>query len=255
MPELGKKVFFLYPPSVVTEELVWEVVKNEYEVYLLKDHKGLKQLLPKYNDAIVFINIDAGRPEEKWEEYVREIAADPRTKDVRIGVLTYNKNEELARKYLMDLGVQAGFVTLSLGLEESSGIVLRMLEANEARGRRRYVRAQVLDRGVASFNATINGTMQTGFVRDISSVGMACYFEPDTAVPVRTYLRDLQLRLRGQAVTVSGVVSGSRRMEDHTAYVIMFDPRQGDAFRTKVRRFVHRQLTREINKELKTPSS
>ena len=119
MPELGKKVFFLYPPSVVTDELVWEVVRNEYEVYLLKDHKGLG---------------------------------------------------------------------------------------------RRYVRAQVLDRDVASFNVTMNGIMQTGFIRDISSVGMAAYFEPDTAVPVRTYLR------------------------------------------TKVRRFVHRQLTREIYKELNTPS-
>lgn len=254
MPDLGKKVFFLYPPSVVSEELVWEVVKNEYEVYLLKDHKGLKRLLPRYNDSIVFINIDAGQSEDAWESYIRELATDPRTKDVRIGVLTYNKNEELARKYLMDLGIQAGFVTLSLGLDESAGIVLRMLEANEARGRRRYVRAQVLDRAAASFNVQIDGVLQSGFVQDISSVGMACSFEPDTSVPVRTYLRDMQLRLRGQAVTVSGVITGSRRSDDHNVHVVMFDPRQGDAFRTKVRRFIHRQLNRQITKELHEPS-
>jgi hypothetical protein len=155
----------------------------------------------------------------------------------------------------MDLGVQAGFVTLSLGLEESAGIVLRMLEANEARGRRRYVRAQVLDKAAASFNVQVDRILQSGVVHDISSVGMACSFDPDMSVPVRTYLRDIQLRLRGQAVTVSGVVTGSRRTGDYTVHVVMFDPRQGDAFRTKVRRFIHRQLNRQITSELDKPST
>jgi hypothetical protein len=251
MPEFGKKVFFLYPPSVVTEELVWEVVRNEYEVYMLKDHQRLRKLLPRYDDSILFVNIDAGLSEERWEAYVREIAESSDTANVRIGILTYNKNEELARKYLMDIGVQAGFVTLSLGLEESAGIVLRMLEANEARGRRRYVRARIDDPKAATFNVKIHDMLCNGVVHDISSVGMACSFEPDMEVPVRSYLTDIQLRLRGQAVKVSGVVSGVRAGDKHV-HVVMFDPRQGSAFRSRVRRFVHQQLSRALLRELET---
>jgi hypothetical protein len=254
MSELGKKVFFLYPPSVVTEELVWDVVRNEYEVYMLKDHGGLRRLLPKYNDSIVFVNLDAGQSEEAWESYVREISESSETAQVRIGILTYNKNEELARKYLMDIGVQAGFVTLSLGREESADIILRMLEANEARGRRRYVRAQIQDPKIATFNVSIDGEMAQGRIRDISSVGMACYFEPDMSLTKGSYLQDMQLRLRGQAVRVSGVVSGLRDEQGLNIHVVMFDPRQGQAFRDKVRRFVHRQLSRSLRSEIDAPS-
>jgi hypothetical protein len=113
----------------------------------------------------------------------------------------------------------------------------------------------VLDASAASFNVEVDGMLQSGVVHDISSVGMACSFDPDRSVPARTYLRDMQLRLRGQAVTVSGVVTGSRRIDDRTVHVVMFDPRQGDAFRTKVRRFVHRQLNRQITNELDKPSA
>lgn len=249
MSELGKKVFFLYPPSVVSEELVWEIVRNEYEVYMLKDHARLRKLLPRYNDAIVFINIDAGQGEESWAAYVRDLSSDPSTSNVRIGILTYNKNEELARKYLMELGVQAGFVTLSLGLEESTEIVLKMLEANEARGRRRYVRVQIDDPSRATFNVRVDGILRDGRIRDLSSVGMAAYFEPDQQVAVGSYLTDMQLRLRGQAVTVSGVVTGVRT-EGQNIHVIMFDPRQGAAFRSKIRHYVHRELSRSLQREL-----
>ncbi|MFP4484458.1 MAG: PilZ domain-containing protein [Spirochaetaceae bacterium] len=249
MPELGKKVFFLYPPSVVTDELVWEVVRNEYEVYLLKDHARLRKLLPRYNDSILFVNIDAGLSEEGWEEYIRDISGSPDTANVRIGILTYNRNEDLARKYLMDIGVQAGFVTLSLGLEESSGIILRMLEANEARGRRRYVRARIADPKAATFNVKVHDTMCRGVIHDISSVGMACSFEGNGEVSVRSYLTDMQLRLRGQTVRVSGVVSGVRS-EETRVHVIIFDPRRGDAFRTRLRHFVHQQLSRSLLREM-----
>ncbi len=51
--ELGKKVIFLYPQSVIQEKLVTEIMKNEYEVYLLHDHEKNLRLIKKYNNSIL----------------------------------------------------------------------------------------------------------------------------------------------------------------------------------------------------------
>ena len=37
--DLGKKVFFLYPPSVIRDEMIGRLLDQEYEVYMLKDIK------------------------------------------------------------------------------------------------------------------------------------------------------------------------------------------------------------------------
>ncbi len=36
--ENGKKIFFLYPQSVIQDELISFLLKNEYEVYFLSDY-------------------------------------------------------------------------------------------------------------------------------------------------------------------------------------------------------------------------
>jgi hypothetical protein len=246
----GRQVFFLYPPSVVQDELIWEVVRHEYEVYLLKDHRRARALLAKYPDSILFVNIDAELKEPQWEAYIRGIVGSDRYADVRVGILSYNSNEALARKYLMDVGVSAGFIKLSLGLQESIDIILRALEANEARGRRKYVRAKTVDPSYpATFNVRLYDDLKSGVIRDISSVGMACTFNELVNLPERTYLRDIQLKLRGGLTTISGVVTGIRK-DGGTVYVVMFDPRSNPDARSRIRRFVHRYLQQQIDREL-----
>ena len=246
----GRKVFFLYPPSVVQDELLWEVVRHEYEVYLVKDHQRARALLARYPDSILFVNIDAELREPEWETYIRGIIESERYADVRVGILSYNTNEELARKYLMDIGVSAGFIKLSLGLQESTNIILRALDANEARGRRKYVRAKTDDpSSPATFNVEISGELKTGVIRDVSSVGMACTFNEFVELPERTYLRNIQLKLRGRLTTVSGFVTGIRK-DNQTVYVIMFDPRSNRDSRSRIQRFVHRYLQQKVDREM-----
>jgi hypothetical protein len=247
---VGRKVFFLYPPSVVQDELLWEIVRHEYEVYLLKDHRKARALLARYPDSILFINLDAELKEPEWESYVRGIVESDRYSDVRVGILSYNNDEELSRKYLMDIGVSAGFIKLSLGLQESTQIVLRVLEANEARGRRKYVRARTDNPAhPAKFNVRIAEDLKSGIIKDISSVGMACTFEDFVDLAPRTYLRDIQLKLRGGLTTISGVVTGVRK-DGQTVYVVMFDPRSNPDARNRIRRFVHRYLQQQIDREM-----
>jgi hypothetical protein len=245
--DLGRKVFFLHPHSVIRESLLNELMRNEYEVYLFWDHERVLRILNTFNNAILFINIDEGLKEPQWERYVRDIMSSEETKDVRIGILSYYEDKALAEKYLMDLAVPCGFIKLKIGVKESTRIILKTLEANEARGRRRYVRAVCNNSCYASFNTLIQGKLLKGDILDISAVGMACAFDHNIHLEANTKLEDIQLRLKGSVCRVSGKVAGvTRGAEGRT--VIMFNQDTDNATRQKIRNFVFSTLQSELNK-------
>jgi hypothetical protein len=244
--DLGRKVFFLYPHSVIRDRLVEQIINSEYEVYLIKDHVRLLKLLERFDDVIVFVNIDDALSEPEWETYIRGIKENEKTSGVRVGIVTYYKNTELAQKYLMDLLVPCGFVVLKVGIETSTSIILKTLEANEARGRRRYVRADCTGSRNATFNARIDGKLHNGNIIDISSAGMACSFEERLDLKVGTLLEDIQLRLKGLICRVSGRLAGVSK-EDSPRNVVMFDNDMGSEMRQKIRQFVHATLQDELD--------
>jgi hypothetical protein len=246
---IGKRVFFLHPHSVIQNEMIDEIIAHEFEVYLISDIPKTLKLMEKYPDSILFINIDEGQEESAWEQYIQSIIKNETMSDVRIGILTYNNDPDLARKYLMDIGVQCGFIKLSLGLQESTDIILRALSANEAKGRRKYVRAKITDPGSAGFNVNAKGMTRNGHVLDISSVGMAVSFDGDSDLEIRSQLPDIQLRLRGILTMVSGVILGNRS-DDSSVYVVLFTGKTPDQSRLKIRTFVFQTLQNNIEREL-----
>lgn len=249
-PNTGKKVFFLYPHSVIQEELVQLIMEHEYEVYLVNNHTRLVQVLKKYPDSILFINIDERLKENEWEKYIRSMMSADATKSVQIGILTYNEDKELARKYLMDLMVPGGYIQLKLGLKESSKIILKTLEANEAKGQRRFVRASCPSNFATEFNVEVGGRMYDGYINDISTAGMACYFRTDMDLPAKTSLDRIQLKLRSRIVMVSGIIAGKRRTENGMLYVVIFTQYISTEAKKRISTFIYRTLQTEIEREL-----
>ncbi len=72
---LGKKIFFLYPPPVLTE-VVDELAQLEFEVYLSRDHEKLRRAIASFPDAILFVNLDDGLDEAGWLTFVKAIRAE-----------------------------------------------------------------------------------------------------------------------------------------------------------------------------------
>ncbi len=246
----GKKVFFLYPHSVIQEELINHIIQNEFEVYLINDHQKLLPLLKKYNNSILFINIDERLKEKEWEEYIRTIMNREETSGVQIGILTYNEDKELARKYLMDLMIPGGYIQLKLGLKESTKIILKTLMANEARGKRRFVRATCPKNIVTEFNVQVAGNMYDGHIKDISSAGMACYFNKNIDLAPKTELSKMQLKLRSRIVMVSGIVAGKRDDQGQTLYVVLFNKYISTDAKQRISTFIYRTLQAEMQREL-----
>ncbi len=243
---VGRKVFILNPLSVVTNELVEALLAAEYEVYLLKDRNRALHVLHKFPDSILFVNIDSGGKEDSWEQYVRSIMAAPGLEKVRVGILSYNPNPKLVEKYLMKIGVPCGFVRLRFGAQASAKILLDTLKANEARGRRKYVRVKAGSDANTSFNVLYRGELIKGMILDISSVGMAAQFDESVNIPDKSRLPEIQLRLRTSLVRVNGIVL-SRRQDDKSIYVVLFEHTVETKARHQIRMYIHRRLQEEIN--------
>jgi hypothetical protein len=242
---IAKKVFFLYPHSVIQDQLVTLLVQTEFEVALVNDHRKATQLLFRYPSSIMFINIEAGMEEAAWESFIRAVLADCPKHDARIGILIYNPTAELAQKYLMDVGVQCGFIALKLGLTESAKIILKTLEANEARGDRKFVRVKC-PTGKSSVNINHLGKTLTGPILDVSSAGFAC--EIDDEVKPQTQLADIQMVVWGTIIKATGIVMGQRQLDGgKRVAVIMFDEGLPKESKTKVYQTVRKILQAEID--------
>ena len=235
---LGKKVVFLYPPPVLTK-VVEELSRREFEVYLVRDHARLRRVLAAQPDALVFVNIDAELEEEAWEDYVKSLRSDPKTAGVGVGVLTLNEDKDLSSKYLMDIGVPCGFIVLKIGAAKTIDILAKTLEANEARGRRKFVRA-LCPPGSAQVTVELDGETVRGEASDISAAGCAIAFEGERSYKPGTILRGLQLTVKGVRLLVDGFVA-ARHDGARAAHVIMFAPASlNEGKREKLRSLIFR---------------
>jgi hypothetical protein len=247
----GRKVVFLYPHSVLNEELLVEILQNEYEIYTLRDHDAAVRVAAAWPGSIIFVNIDEALNELQWEMWIRHLMEARETASTRVGIMTYNPNPDLARKYLMELMIPCGFIQLKLGLAEGKRIILKTLEANEARGRRRYVRARCLEKQKATFNVSIRETYHTGSILDISVAGMTFRFDDAVNIKLNTQLNDVQLRMKGTLCRVSGKYVGAVRSEPDRN-LLMFDIPLADEPRIKIHRFIFNALQDELGEFLKS---
>jgi L-rhamnose mutarotase len=246
LDSLGKKIFLLYPHSVIHEEMLDILIMAGYETYTLQDEKRARKLLEKFPGSIMFINIDEGLKEKEWEAYIRDIMENLKTKDSRLGIMSYNQDRDLMQKYLMDLAIPCGYIQLKLGLQESTRIILNALEANEARGRRKYIRADCQ----GDINATMNymgenGTYH-GKVLDISSSGIAARLEKFEVLPANSLLRKVQLKLRGGIIMTDMILMG-KRLDNPLIYILLFDPKMPKDNKLIIHRYIKLCLQKYID--------
>jgi hypothetical protein len=245
----GKKTFFLYPHSVIHQEMLDILIMAGYETYTLIDHVRARKLLVKFPGSIMFVNIDERMKEAEWESYIKETMTDPATKENRLGIMSYNADRDLMQKYLMDIAVPCGYVQLKLGVQESTRIILQALEVNEARGRRKFLRADCQDDINATMNYKSDAGMYHGKLLDISSAGIAAKIEQFEDLPPNSLLRNVQLKFRGGLFMTDMILMG-RRKDNRLIYIFLFDPRMSKDNKIAIHRYIKLCLQKYID-ELK----
>jgi hypothetical protein len=248
---LGKKVFFLYPSAVVLNEIVQELIQQEFEVYVARDHGALQRVLKEFPDSIVLADIDEGINEREWELWIRGVMGNQSTKNIKIGVLSNNRDEELQAKYLDDIKVACGYTVLKKDLSISIRQILEALKTAEAKGRRKYLRATMEDDVSATLNIPYHNDFIKGVIRDISTVGFSASFEGDPELTKNALFQDIQIKLQSMILKVEGIVFGSRMEEFRKIYVILFTQRIDPSVRTRIRRYIQQTFQIKMDALLK----
>ncbi|MBN1797865.1 MAG: PilZ domain-containing protein [Spirochaetales bacterium] len=250
--DIGKKVFFLYPHTII-KEIIQEIVRQEYEAYILEDHLAAIKILAKYKNSILFINIDEILKDTEWQKYVLTLLNNSSTKTTRVGILTYyTKEKEIVEKYLIKIGVQCGMIKIKMAPEKCLQILLKTLDANEAKGRRRYVRA-LCNEKLDLFNIIWEDKRFQGRILDLSIAGMACFFNDQRLkLPPGTVLSNIQLVLRGVSCIISGtIIKVLDQAQGRELYIIMFEPAiiKPD-IECKIHNFIFHRLQEAIKQEV-----
>jgi len=240
----GRRVFFVYPPSVIEDQMIQFLVSAQIETAVIKDHEKIPAIIRAYPNAILYFDIESHLKEPEWERVIRTVLAGQSEHGADVGIVSYNEDPGLARKYLMDIGTRAGYIHLKLGFEQSARIMLKALEAVEARGNRRFVRAAVPP-GKGTLNIRLYDRTYEGELIDVSVAGIACRIERN--LEKGEYLADMQLRLWGSLVTLPGKVFGIRDTPEGPIHVIMFDDPLPPAPRGKIMSFLRKVMQWEVD--------
>jgi hypothetical protein len=248
---VGKKVFFLYPTAVVQNKVIAELVQQEYEVYIAKNHDALRRVLRKYPDSIVFVDIDEVLPEKEWESWITTVMKTPETKNAAIGIVTAKDDEALKQKYQHTLGISCGYVAIGSDLDKATVQLMEALHKVDAKGRRKYIRVTTEKEGSAAINLPLNDAFINGVIKDISVVGISCTFYDDPDLAKNTLFKDIQVKLQSNLLKVEGIVFGSRMDGSAKIYVILFTQRIDPDVRIRIRKFIQQSLQARMDMELK----
>lgn len=175
---MGKKIFFINPPNSLRDEFLEYIFKNEFELYLLDNKDKIEQLLEIFHDAIVFINIDTGLSSFEWTEYINHL--HKKFSDVTITVFSKLHSNSLQKTYLMDIGINGGYIIMEQDNWKTIEIINKVLEVNEARGRRKNVRIDFKKNesrcNIESKVFTTKGYLLNSSIRSVSSAGLFVNF-------------------------------------------------------------------------------
>ena len=248
---LGRKVFFLYPPALVQNQIIVEMAQEEFEAYITKDEAKLRRILKKYPDSVVFANINEGMKESAWEAWIKAVMGDSQTAGVDIGVVSSVEDANLRHKYLQQIKVRCGYTVLKSELSVMMKQLTDILNSVNAKGRRKYIRALTDQETNITVNLPMNGTFVNGVIKDISTVGFSCTFADDPKLAKNSLFTDIQIRLQTQLLKAEGIVFGSRKDGDEKIYVILLTQRISPDVRTRIRKFIQSLLQSRMDSELK----
>lgn len=248
---LGRKIFFLYPTAVVQNRIITQLIQQEYEVYVAKDKDALKRVLKKYPDSIVFADVGEKLNEKEWEAWIGGIRNAPETKNISIGIVTAVDDEKIMQKYLEGMRLPCGYAVVRFELEKTIAQIITALEAVNAKGRRKYIRATTENEINTTVNLPIFGDYVHGQIKDISVVGISCTLDGSPEIAKNTLFRDIQVKLQSSLLKVEGIVFGSRMEGHEKIYVILFTQRIDPDIRPKIRKYIQQNLQNKMDFELK----
>jgi hypothetical protein len=243
----GRKIFFLNPLPPIQNIVIDELIQREYESYIINDRTILRRLLKDFPGSIVFLDIDQVIGEKEWESWIREIMTAGELKDIRIGILTANRNDTLQNKYANMLHLPCGYTMIHRDLNITTAQIVNILNTNEAKGRRKYLRTTTDKETQTVVNFPTGGQFVGGAIRDISTAGFSCIFTEDPGFSKNSTFSNVQIKLKHIILNVEAMIFGSRTEGNHKIYVALFTERLSPDSKVKIRKYISANLQAKMD--------
>jgi hypothetical protein len=244
---VGRKIFFLNPTPSIQNIVVNDLVQREYEAYVVSDRAILRRLLKDFPGSVIFIDIDQVIGEKDWESWIRDVLQAGDLKDIRLGILTANRNDALQNKYANMLHLPCGYTMIHRDLNITIAQIISILNANNAKGRRKFLRTSVEHEAQTMVNFPLANEFISGTIKDISTAGFSCSFADDPEIAKNTPFSNVQIKLKHIILNVETVIYGSRTEGDLKVYVALFTERLSPDSKTKIRKYVQTNLQAKID--------
>jgi hypothetical protein len=147
--------------------------------------------------------------------------------------------------------VACGYTVLKKDLSVPMRQILEILKTEEAKGRRKYLRAGIENSASATVNMPYNSVFLNGVIKDISTVGFSALFEEDPEMTKKSLFQNIQVKLQSTILKVEGIVFGSRMEEFRKLYVILFTQRIDPSVRTRIRKYIQQIFQTQMDALLK----
>lgn len=253
----GRKIFFLYPHSIIQTEAIDYLSSQEYEVYSVNDAEKMLAIIENFPESLLFINIDAFMSTTEWLHYVDKIRKIPELKSTLIGILTntgaYNQLRFLENQFKP----QAGVLCVRSDIKSTLDSIVTMLERFNCHGRRKYVRTYCQDDNMANMNFIWRDRSINMKIRDISTVGLCCFCDDskNLDIPQNSIIPKTLITLRGIKVICDVVVFAAKQEQQGEeekpikTFVFLFtqlETQEKYKIRTYIRRNLHSQIEASI---------
>ena len=243
-PLFGRKIFFVSPSYIMEKYLIEKLRQNEYEAYILKDIKKVKNVLAKYPDSMCFINIDEEFSYSAWFNFMKSFQDSPAISGIYLGIITDSATWEDKDKFIMNVKLPGGFNQFDK-TEKFLTNFIKILDLNGAKGRRKYLRFDTRGAGDVSGYMTSQGKLYTINVKDISSVGFAITYKQEimNLFQKNTLIRNLCISVGRKSMVCSCIVFNTQPNPDGTAMsVLMLTNENPEETKTYIRNFIFENM-------------
>lgn len=245
----GRKVFFLNPTLSIQNVFVRKLQDLEYEVYTIENYADAKPVLSEYEDAICFINIDDQLTYKQWFNFIKSFESDSSLDTVLLGVISEKIRPHEKEEFLLKTKLAGGFISTQKSLDVAYDTILKILDINGAKGRRKYVRldCSVLDN--VEFSCALNNKLYFPKLEDISSVGFSCRIEHSLVAFFRKGLKcsSVNIRLGIRRIFCSADIFAVKPEPDSSIVVFLFDENTPLSERDKIKKFIALTLQERMN--------
>lgn len=228
----GRKTFFIAPDtSLIPKNYLEEFMFGGYQAYIINDdyacpmQSKVREIIRLFPESILFFNIDATIEGIEWKSYIRSIQEEA-GENALVGIFYLarqnpQQEESIKNFYLNELKVKAGCFALSAHDHNNFESILKVLEQNNARGRRNHVRANCDSSSVASF--AHKGHDYQADILDVNISYFRCDLHADSdQIEIFEKFRDVKFCINGADFTSDAVLIMKRTMSGKNLCVFMF---------------------------------